>query len=269
MSRPGHAQKGPIEPFSRARSDHSQTIVARRESRSGSETVVGEMTRRAVPLSPGHGRESAPDGVRPGRSQAEDAGYRRSVPGLLPGVGSGTGAPASPALSSGVCAEFRVGGPCRCRGCRRPRAARRGPGCRRCRRRRCRGYRRSGRRSRGPWCSRSRRRHGRPPGERRCWPCPKPSGRTRPGPEPRPGRELRRLRCRPPRPFRRPVGDRRPGGARRRRGRRRGYHHLKPADVTPRKATSDGVQIQALGGRLTVEAEIRGQTYTVDLAEAI
>lgn len=27
--------------------------------------------------------------------------------------------------------------------------------------------------------------------------------------------------------------------------------------------------IQALGGRLTVEAEIRGQTYTVDLAEAI
>jgi hypothetical protein len=27
--------------------------------------------------------------------------------------------------------------------------------------------------------------------------------------------------------------------------------------------------IQALGGRLTVEAEIRGQTYTFDLAEAI
>jgi hypothetical protein len=27
--------------------------------------------------------------------------------------------------------------------------------------------------------------------------------------------------------------------------------------------------IQALGGRLTVEAEIHGQTYTVDLAEAI
>lgn len=27
--------------------------------------------------------------------------------------------------------------------------------------------------------------------------------------------------------------------------------------------------VQALGGRLTVEAEIRGQSYTVDLTEAI
>jgi len=42
-------------------------------------------------------------------------------------------------------------------------------------------------------------------------------------------------------------------------------------EADPLRAELDTVlaYIQALGGRLTVEAEIRGQTYTVDLAEAI